>query len=269
MALDLQNVGFTVGGKRILDGVSWSIPRGSHAAILGHNGCGKSTLLRLITGYYFPSVGAVHCLGETLGHVDVHELRRRIGSMDPSNPYLAEGRLTVLDVVMTGHFGTLSMDFQEATPAQTEEAVQALTQVGLAGKEQQIFATLSSGEKRRTLLARVLIAQPEMLLLDEPTAGLDLLSRETMLATLDRLWDLMPGITTVLVTHHLEELSPRTDRVMLMSHGKKLTDGRPEEVLTSDWMEKAFGVPVQVSNHQGRWSWHVEPQVWKQLLHEK
>lgn len=257
-----------IGGKAILKEITWSFPRGSHAALLGPNGSGKSTLLRIITGYQFPSSGNVRVLGFELGHVDLHQLRRAIGIVDPGNPYPFARRMSVLDVVLTGFFGNRSLDFDHPTPEQMEQARAALVEVGLAGHENQSFHTLSTGETRRVLLARALVPNPQLLILDEPTAGLDLLGRETMLATIDSLIQTRPELTTLLVTHHVEEISPRTGEVLLLRAGTICARGLADQVLCDEYLGKAFGCPVTVRKESGRWYWQVEPKLWQRLANQ-
>lgn len=264
-AIELRQVKFQAGSAAILGGIDWQVPPGARAAVLGPNGCGKSTLLRLITGYLFPTEGTVRTLGHTLGEVEVHRLRRAIGVVDPGGPFPPEETLSALEVVLTGFFGNLCLWFSDPTQEQRAAADQALKSVGLAAHAGQNYRTLSTGEQRRLLLARAMVQRPRLLVLDEPTAGLDLLGRETMLATLDRLVRRAPELTTVMVTHHLEELSPRTDQVLLLAKGSVVASGRPEEVLTSDKLSLAFGCRVDVDRVGGRWRWSVQPSVWQAL----
>lgn len=264
--LHLDQVGWTIQGREVLRDVSWELMPGGCAAILGPNGCGKSTLSRLITGYLFPTVGRVEILGQRLGEIDTHALRRELGIVDPGSPLLQDERLEVLQLVLTGFFGNFCPYFDEPTPAQRDHGVRALAQVGLEKQARQLFATLSTGEQRRALLARALVRDPRLLLLDEPTAGLDLRARETLLATIQRLTDAHPQRTIVIITHHLEELLPGTREVLLMARGTVVAHGKPEEVLTSALLEKAFDCPVRVGRERGRWWWSVEPAVWGELL---
>lgn len=252
----------------IVDRVSWRVPAGARAAILGPNGSGKSTLLRVITGYLFPSQGRASTLGEELGHVDVHCLRRRIGLVDPGNPYPFSDEMTALEVVMTGFLGYRTLDFVEIDPAWRAESARTLADVGLAGHGEQRFGQLSTGEQRRALVARALVGKPDLLILDEPTAGLDLLARETLLATVDRAAAARPGLTILLVTHHLEELAPSTSQILLLAEGRAVASGSPEEVLRSDTVSQAFRCPVQIARPDGRWTWSVSPRLWGALLGE-
>jgi iron complex transport system ATP-binding protein len=265
-AVLLQNVRLAIGGVDILHGVDWVAPAGARAAILGPNGSGKSTLLRMITGYLHATAGSVHCLGEQIGKTNVHELRKHIGVVDPGGPFTPDPRLSALDVVLTGFFGNLCLDFDEPTPEQRDHGVHVLSQVGLATHARQLFTTLSTGEQRRVLIARAMVRSPELLILDEPTSGLDLRARETVLATIDLLLRRRPELTALLVTHHLEELLPGTSSVLLLSEGKAARVGRPDQVLDSSVLSSVFGCPVVVRCEHGRWSWSVQPAVWDELL---
>lgn len=256
----------TIRRKRIIHQVSWQVTTGAHAAVLGANGSGKSTLLRLMTGYLYPTTGRVTTLGFVSGRSNVHDLRQRIGLVDPGNSFAPDPRLSVLDLVLTGFWGKLCLDFDRPTIEQVESARETMANVGLEGKEQQLFRTLSTGESRRALLARAMVRQPDLLILDEPTAGLDLLARETMLATIDRLLDERTGLTTLMVTHHVEELSPKTNEVLLLRDGSVISCGRPDDVLRSSVISEAFGCQVTVGRSDGRWQWHVSPHLWETLL---
>ena len=264
-AIEIRDAGLSVGGHRILERIRWSVPVGARAAVLGPNGSGKSTLLRLLTGYLHPTAGSLSVLGSRIGAVNLHALRRRIGIVDPSGPFQPVRRSGVLDVVLTGFFGNLTIDFDHPTGRQREAGLAALEQVGLAKHENQRFHTLSTGEQRRALLARALVRRPELLVLDEPTAGLDLLARETLLATIELLTRSAPEMTTLLVTHHLDELLPDVSEVLLLSEGAVSAAGAPRTVLTAENLSRAFGCPVTVGCRNGRWQWSVHPDAWERL----
>jgi iron complex transport system ATP-binding protein len=257
-AVVLSGVGVTLGGASILQQVDWNLPRGSRAALLGANGSGKSTLLRLLAGYQYPTEGSVEVLGERFGAVDLSTLRQRIGVVDPASPLLFDERTTVRDAVLTGFFGNLAPWFNEPTAEQEALADETLETVGLCGHAQQPFTTLSTGERRRTLLARVLVQQPELLLLDEPAAGLDLPGREELLATLETAVERRPELTLIVATHWLEELPRSTDQVLLLAKGRVAAFGPPTDVLTSERLSAAFRTFVTVHHHDGRWHWFVD-----------
>ncbi len=265
-AFALTEASLVIRGRTILDRLTWSVAAGARAAVLGANGSGKSTLLRLLCGYWFPTTGVLSVLGRKLGKVNLDDLRRRIGVVDPAGPFVPDPRLTVQEVVLSGFFGHLCVDFDNPTSEERHGAAQAAAEVGLESRLNQRWATLSTGEQRRALLARALVARPSLLLLDEPTAGLDLLARETMLATVDQLARRRPEMTSVIVTHHLEELLPQTTAIALLHGGRLMAHGPPENVLTADCLSAAFGCPVEVHSTAGRWHWSVTPNVWRRLL---
>jgi iron complex transport system ATP-binding protein len=265
LAFAIERAGVTIGGRSILSDVSWSVPAGARAALLGPNGGGKSTFLRLLTGYQYPTEGTVTVLGETIGRTVLDDLRRRIGLVDPAGPWRLDDATPALDAVLTGWFGHLCLHFDEPTPEQVEAGRRALTEVGLGQRATQPFGTMSQGEQRRVLLARATVAGPELLILDEPCSGLDLLARESWLATLERLLNRRPELTALVVTHHLEELPPGLDQCLVLANGRAVATGTPSTALTGPVLSAAFGVPVEVRERAGRWSWHVDPANWAAL----
>ena len=257
LAVELSDVCVELPGIRIIDQVSWRLPRGSKAAILGPNGSGKSTLLRAITAYGHITRGTVHVLGEELGKVEVHALRRRLGIVDPKLYRLLDPGVTAEQLVATGLYGHLTTFFDRPSDAQLELARRALEQVGLGEHTVQPVETLSSGQLSRTWLARALVHTPELLILDEPSADLDLLARETLLQNLAALGRRRPDLTLIMVTHHLEDLLPDTDEVLLLGDSSVVATGPPDQVLTAENLSRAFGCSVHVERHGGHWRWSV------------
>lgn len=267
-AIRMQNVSVRRGPVTILSDINWTLPRGSNCALLGPNGSGKTTLMRVITGFMWPTTGSVDVLGRRLGRTDVRELRRHVAVVDPSELYGVDGDLKALQVICTGFFGTLYL-YDDVTDPQRDHAEQLLRAVGLAHRRDQRYQVLSTGEKRRCLLARALVHLPQLLILDEPTAGLDVTGRERVLATIERLRRLHPELTVIMVTHHVEELSPRTDQVVLIRSGRLAAVGRPDAVITPERLTEVFGCKVFVQKRSGRWWLEVLPEAWLDLIEDR
>jgi iron complex transport system ATP-binding protein len=254
-AVDLQQILAKRDGRTVLRDINWQLPIGQVAIVLGPNGCGKTTLLRMLAGYLHPHSGTARILGGALGAIRVHALRERIGMVDSLASELAPPQATAHYVVLGGYSGRFILEHECPTPHQRAGAQAALSEVGLADRARQPFATLSTGEQRRVLLARALVGEPELLLLDEPSSGLDVASREALLARIADAKRQRPRLTVVCVTHHLEEVLPDTSAVLLLAHGQVAAVGSPEEVLRDELLSAAFGCQVEVSRRHGRWWW--------------
>lgn len=260
----------------ILSGVNCRIERGTCAAILGPNGSGKTSLTRVVMGHMFITSGSVKVLGETMGSTDVRALRQRVSVVNPSagdssmpgTTATVDSELNTLEAAITGYFGTIGL-YEKPTSDQRDHAAYMLEQVGMGHRIDHKFSTLSTGEQRRCLLARALVRMPELLILDEPTAGLDLGGREQVLATVEQIIDRPDGPTVLLITHHVEELSPRTSQVLLMRDGQVSACGRPEDVITPESLSETFGCKVYVRRNHGRWWLEVLPEAWLDLLPRK
>jgi len=266
--LSLDQICFSRGQRPILSDVSWAVEPGEVAAILGPNGCGKSTLLRIISGYLWPQRGQVELFGERFGEVALAPLRTRVGIVEATTVYPFDEQMSARDVVVSGYFSALTVGYVHPTHAQVAHAEELLGRVGLGGKATQQYSTMSTGERLRCLLARALVRKPELLLLDEPTAGLDLPARESILATLARLhrWWGAAAPAMITITHHLEELLPETANILLLSrYGRAIGAGKPEQVLTDANMTAAYDVPIQVTRRDRRYSAHVDPALWDVL----
>jgi iron complex transport system ATP-binding protein len=267
-AISLSDVGVLREGRWILRHINWSTPTGTCAAILGPNGSGKSTLARVICGYLWPTTGQVSVCGQIFGETDLNDLRQSIGLVQPAGPYEVDAQLTARQVVLTGFFGTLGL-YAAVTSAMEQESERVLAAVGLNKVADRPYATLSSGEKLRGLIGRALVRRPRLLLLDEPTAALDLPSREQVLATLQRLiQDPLHPTTMVMITHHVEELPPATSQILLLSEGRPAAVGRPDDVLQDELVSRVYRCPIQVRRLDGRYHLHVNPTAWEQLLSE-
>ncbi|AIY46610.1 ABC transporter ATP-binding protein [Mycolicibacterium fortuitum] len=251
--LDIADVTFRRDGKQIIDGISLTVQSGEHWALLGPNGAGKSTLLGFCAAVTFPTTGTVHVLGGQMGRTDLAVLRRSIGHVNPR--HRLQYPLTVREVVLTGITATIDIAAHWApTPEQVRRADDLIDTVGLSARADAIWPTLSQGERGRTLIARALIADPQLLLLDEPTTGLDVAAREQLLETLDTLDDSHPNMASILVTHHLEELPTSTTHALLIAHGRTVASGPAHDVVNTDHVSEAFAHPVVVGFQDGRWS---------------
>ncbi|WP_158863074.1 ABC transporter ATP-binding protein [Leifsonia sp. AG29] len=251
--LELHDVTFRRAGKAILDGIDLTVRPGEHWALLGPNGAGKSTILGFCGALAFPTSGTVDVLGRRLGRVELQELRRHIGHVNPRHP--VRSPLTVTEVVLTGLTGTVEIPLRwEPATAQEERAADLIRTVGLEERAGSRWPTLSQGERGRALIARALIAEPSLLLLDEPTTGLDVAAREQLLETIDDLSRSEPTLASVLVTHHLEELPETTSHALLIAHGRIVSTGRIDDAITTETVTRAFEHPIRVERDGGRWS---------------
>lgn len=251
--LELDGVTFRRGEKQILHGIDLTVRTGEHWALLGPNGAGKSTILGFLGAEAFPTSGVVRVLGHRLGRVELAALRRRIGHVNPRHPL--RSALTVREVIVTGITGTIELPMRWApSEADRKRADELADLLGLAGRRDHVWPTLSQGERGRALIARALAGDPELLLLDEPSTGLDLAAREQLLDTVDLLDRTHPELTSVLVTHHLEELPSTTTHAALLRDGRLVAGGPVERVLTSSAVSAAFSHPITVGHEDGRWT---------------
>jgi iron complex transport system ATP-binding protein len=250
--LELADVTFRRDGKQIIDGISLTVHEGEHWALLGPNGAGKSTLLGFCAAVMFPTSGTVRILGEQMGRVDLATLRHAIGYVNPR--HRLQYALTVRQVVLTGITATIDLPMRwEPTGEERDRADAMIETVGLSRRTDDVWPTLSQGERGRTLIARALISEPRLLLLDEPTTGLDVAAREQLLETIDTLDETHPEVASILVTHHLEELPTTTTHALLIAEGRMVVSGKARETVTTDNVTAAFSHPVEVRYDAGRW----------------
>lgn len=250
-ALDAVGVRRLTTGQVILEAIDWTVRAGEHWALLGANGAGKTTVLRLIGALMHPTTGTVEVLGHRLGRVDMRELRARIGLVSSAQKVPQDA--TAHTVVLTGHTGTVQPLWRKYDSEVRERAHALLAELEIKELAERPYGVCSGGQRARVLVARALMADPSLLLLDEPFNALDLPSREDLIDAMHRLAVTRTGLATITVTHHLEELSPAIGHVMLLKEGRVLTSGPAVGVLTGDRMTECFGRPIEVSRHEGRW----------------
>ena len=253
--LALTDVAVVRDGTTILDDVTWTVTAGQRWALLGPNGSGKTTLLRVAGAGLWPTRGTVEILDGRLGRVDMRELRRRITVVSASVARNLRPAQAALDVVLTGRHAALETWWHEYTDDDRARAGALLDQAGFGGPvfAARQFGQLSEGERQQVLLARALMASPELILMDEPAAGLDLGARERLLARLTALAADPDVAPMVLVTHHLEEIPSGITHAALLRAGRMVAAGRVDEVLTDAAVSDAFGVAVSVERRAGRW----------------
>lgn len=256
--IDVRDVSLHRNGKDILQDISFTVRQGEHWVLLGANGAGKSTVLGLCGAQTFPSAGTVHLLGHRVGRVELQALRRDIGHVNPRLPF--ESSMTVTQAVFTGLTGTTALMMRwEPTATEKQRVAELLTLLGLGRKSHERWQTLSQGERGRALIARALIAEPSLVLLDEPSTGLDVAAREQLLETIKVLARSDAQRASVLVTHHLEEIPETTTHALLLAHGRVIAAGRIEDTLTSENATNAFDYPVVIERHCSRWSARTAP----------
>jgi iron complex transport system ATP-binding protein len=251
--LHLDEVTVTRRGRDILDRANLTIQGGEHWVLLGANGAGKSTLLSAAATTLHPTRGTIDVLGSRVGRVELAALRRRIGLVDPRHPLTSP--LTAREVVLTGLTGTIESPMRwNADAAGIARADESLAMVRLAHRADDRWPTLSQGERTRALLARALVGAPDLLLLDEPSTGLDVAGRELLLEVLDGVAAAGAVRASILVTHHLEEIPRSVGHAVLVGAGRILQAGPIDEVLTSTAVSAAFEHPIEVERADGRWS---------------
>ncbi|WP_456786872.1 ABC transporter ATP-binding protein [Cellulomonas sp. P5_C5] len=252
--LDLQAVTIRRGTTTILDEVTWTVRDGERWVVLGRNGAGKTTLLQVASGRMHPTAGTADLLGSRLGRVDVFELRPRIGLSSASLADRIPAGETVRDVVLTAAYGVTGRWRETYESLDESRAADLLAAFGVAHLSDRYFGTLSEGERKRVQIARSLMTDPELLLLDEPAAGLDLGGREELVAALSELAADHKSPVLVLVTHHVEEIPPGFTHLLLLRQGKAFAAGPIDQVLTAETLSGAFDLPLTVDHADGRWS---------------
>ncbi|HVU60400.1 MAG TPA: ATP-binding cassette domain-containing protein [Mycobacteriales bacterium] len=250
----LDGVSVRRGDTVVLHPLDWAVHAGERWVVLGANGAGKSTLLGALAGAERPSSGRVRLLGECLADADLDELLPRVGWASATLADLLPADELVIDVVLTASQASVRRGAEDYSAGDVARACDLLTWVGARLLLERRFGTLSEGERKRVQLARALMTDPELLLLDEPAAGLDLGGREALLRMLSRLAGDPAGPVQVLVSHHVEEIPSGTTHALLLREGRVVAAGPIEAALTSATLSAAFGLPLRVLSSDGRWT---------------
>lgn len=252
LVLDLHVQAFTRDGTDILQDIRWQVMRGEHWAVLGANGAGKSSLLSIVAGYEWPSRGHVAVLGETYGRCDMRALKERIGWVSSALFSWLPARQRACEVAATGIHATIGK-WHALSDEDLARADDALRSIGGHGFRDKPYGILSQGEKQRVMIARALITKPELLILDEPCAGLDPGAREKLIYDLDRLCATEDGPTLVLVSHHVEEIPTHGTHGLLLKQGRVLAAGALGKVLTHELLSELYDYPCEVRSANGRY----------------
>ena len=253
--LELRCIRLVRDGAVVLDGVDWTVREGERWVVLGPNGCGKTTLVRIASMWLHPSSGSVAVAGGELGRVDVRRHRARIAVVSAALADQLRPGIAVLDVVRTAKHAALEAWWHHYDAGDDAAAASALERFGVGHLAARTFGTLSSGERQRVLLARTLMNDPAVVLLDEPSARLDLGGREQLVAALDDLASDPAAPPSVVVTHHVDDIPPTTTHALLLRDGRILRAGAIDDVLDADGLSETFGLALTLERRpSGRFS---------------
>jgi iron complex transport system ATP-binding protein len=239
-AVRLENVWFERNGRPLLEDISWCVASGERWVLLGPNGSGKTTLLRLICGYGFPSRGRMCVLNHRFGETDLRELHRHIGWVHSDLRAMIPEFMSALEVALSGRRGSLAV-YDEIERTEKKAALEIMDWIGTAHLADRRFSTLSTGERQRVLIARALGAEPGLLLLDEPCLGLDPFSREEFLEFLEQLYAARRDLSVIYVTHHVEEITPTYDKLLVLKGGRRMAAGETRKTLTARVISSLYG----------------------------
>lgn len=252
--LRLDQVTVRRGNQSILNDLSWEIREGEHWVVLGPNGAGKTTVVQLAAGRIYPTRGVVEVLGERLGQTDISSLRTRVGLSSAALAERISATERVLDVVLSAAYGMTGRWREQYEEMDIARAQALLEAFGVAGLARRRYGTLSEGEQKRVQVARSLMSDPELLVLDEPASGLDLAGREILLSALDEIVADRSAPALLLVTHHVEEIPAAFTHGLLLRAGRVMAAGPLPEVLTADNLTRTFDLRLEVDVHGGRYA---------------
>ncbi|HEY6933964.1 MAG TPA: ABC transporter ATP-binding protein [Marmoricola sp.] len=261
MAAVLELAGVTIrrGQSTLLEEVDWRVEEDERWVVLGPNGAGKTTLVQVCSAQIHPTAGVAGVLGEVMGAVDVFELRPRIGYTSAAVAERIPRDERVADVVVSASYGVVGRWRERYDSLDHDRAAALLREVGVAHLADRTFGTLSEGERKRVQIARSLMADPELLVLDEPAAGLDLGGREDLVLTLSTLARDPFSPATILVSHHVEEIPPGFTHALFLRRGRVVAQGPLPEVMTEQTLAQTFGMPLELTRLDGRYSARRRP----------
>ncbi|MFP7253446.1 ABC transporter ATP-binding protein [Terribacillus goriensis] len=252
MIVELKDVSLKRGGNWILKDLNWKVEKGQNWVLLGLNGSGKTSLLSLLNAYTFPTTGNMRVLGMEFGKTYLAEkLRIQIGFVSSSLQQRFDSSDNAFEVVLSGAFASIGL-YETPTDEMRTRAAQLLHDLGCFVYANRSYETLSLGEKQRVLIARALMADPPLLILDEPANGLDFLARESLLESIERISKKPDAPTIIYVTHHIEEILPIFDQTLLLKDGKVFASGCTSNMISSERLSEFFGIPVNVMWDQSR-----------------
>jgi len=252
MVLQLENVWLMREGKWILQDINWKVNKGEHWTIFGLNGAGKTALLNLLNSYYYPTKGEIEVVGKVFGQDILGEqLRTKIGLVSSSLQQKFNGMDSPYEIILSGAFASIRL-YESPTKEMKKKAISLLRELGCMDYADRSYETLSQGERQRVLIARALMGDPELLILDEPANGLDFIAKEQLLETIEQVAARSNPPTILYVTHHVEEILPVFKQTMLLKEGKIFRTGETTDMISQKVLSEFFELPVDVLWSNGR-----------------
>lgn len=259
MIISLKNVSWQRDSAMILRDMNWKVEQGQHWCIVGLNGSGKTTMLNVVNGYIWPTTGQVEVLDHRFGDVDLRELRKRIGWVSTSLQQKLYGHQTALNIVLSGKFATIGL-YDKTGEEDLKQANDLMEFLGCTSLAARTYDTLSQGQRQKVLIARALMANPDLLILDEPCTGLDIFAREQLLQMIEKITQQSGGPTLLYVTHHIEEITPCFTHTLLVKDGEIFKADETTNCLQSNVLSDFFNTRVEVQEHHNR-KWLTLPDV--------
>ncbi|WP_141604439.1 ABC transporter ATP-binding protein [Terrilactibacillus laevilacticus] len=249
--IQAENVSYKRVNKDVLKNISWQVKEGEHWCLVGLNGAGKSTLLNMVNGYIWPTEGSMTVLNQIFGQVDLRNLRQSIGWVSSSLQQQLHNDEVVENIVLSGKFATIGL-YDDIEDRDREKAYELMGELHCHHLAKRNYDTLSQGEKQRVIIARALMANPKLLILDEPCTGLDILARETLLSIIEELAKKQDAPTLIYVTHHVEEILPCFSHTLLLKNGTVFDSGRTEELMNAESLSAFYDRPVHLDKQDER-----------------